>query len=75
MVEISFQVDQDAGGGYTAKALGAPIVVEAGSVESIAAEICRSVRTHFADDAGRPRLVHLYFLSNGAFVSSCSLPL
>jgi hypothetical protein len=75
MMEISFQIDQNAGGRYTAKAIGSPIVVEAADVESIAAEICGAVREHFADEAERPRLVHFYFLCNGAFASSCSLPL
>jgi hypothetical protein len=75
MMEISFQVDQNAEGRYTAKALGVPIAVEADDVESIATEVCRAVWAHFANEAQRPRLVHLYFLCNGAFVSSCSLPL
>ena len=75
MMEISFQVEQTARGGFTAKALGAPIVAEADDVESIATGVCEAVRRHFAEESERPRLVHLYFLSNGAFTSSCSLPL
>lgn len=59
--EIVFLVEEAAGGGYLARAVGQSIYTEADDIESLHQMIRDAVRCHF--DQGRgPRLIRLQFI-------------
>ncbi len=50
MTEIIFVVEEAPEGGYTARALGAPIFTEGDDLPSLEANVRDAVRCHFDDD-------------------------
>ena len=75
MKEITFEIEDELAGGFTARAIGVPIVARSADVEGLAASVRQAVIGHFAEAADRPETLHLYFLSEGAVASICSLPM
>lgn len=49
--EIIFIVEEDASGGYTAKAAGYPIFTEADSIDELKDKIRDALRCHFDDES------------------------
>jgi hypothetical protein len=62
MDEIIFVVEEAPEGGYSARALGAPIFTEADDLETLQAELRDAVLCHFGDDADRPRVIRLHLV-------------
>ena len=61
MDELTFQVEQEPEGGYTARALGASIFAEAEDLESLRGEVRDAVRCHFEEAQG-PKVIRLHFV-------------
>ncbi|HVJ87884.1 MAG TPA: hypothetical protein VM452_19630 [Caulifigura sp.] len=62
MRELIFEVVEDeADGGFTARALGAGIFTEAETLDELRANVREAVACHF-DDAERPGVVRLHFV-------------
>ncbi len=61
MNEIIFVVDEAPEGGYTARALEAPIFTEADELAQLEAQVRDAVICHF-EEAGRPRIIRLHFV-------------
>ena len=62
MDEIIFVVEEAPEGGYSARALGAPILSEADDLEALQAEVRDAVLCHFEDEALRPRVIRLHLV-------------
>ena len=62
MDEIIFVVEEAPEGGYSARALGAPIFSEADDLETLQAEVRDAVLCHFEDEALRPRVIRLHLV-------------
>ncbi|MCL5736333.1 MAG: 5'-nucleotidase [Actinobacteria bacterium] len=62
MDEIIFVVEEAPEGGYSARALGAPIFTEADDLELLQNEIRDAVLCHFDDEAERPHIVRLHYV-------------
>lgn len=60
MVEILFIVEEDAGGGFTARAAGVPIFTEGDSLEELRRNIREAVECHFEEPEQRPRVIRLH---------------
>jgi len=60
--EIIFVVEEAPEGGYSARALGAPIFSEADDLEALQAEVRDAVLCHFEDEALRPRVIRLHLV-------------
>ena len=60
MTEIVFHVEEDADGGFTARAAGASIFTEADGIEELHAKIRDAVTCHF-EDQQRPKIIRLHF--------------
>lgn len=60
MTEIIFLVEEAPEGGYTARALDAPIFTEADDLPKLEANVRDAVRCHF-DNGDLPRMVRLHF--------------
>jgi hypothetical protein len=61
MTEIVFQVEEEPGGGLTARAVGASIFTEADTVEDLRARVRDAVICHFDNEDERPKMVRLHF--------------
>jgi hypothetical protein len=61
MNEIFFLIEEEAEGGYTAKALGESIFTEADTVKELHANVRDAVRCHF-DEGKAPRMIRLHFV-------------
>lgn len=61
MKEIIFLVEEAAEGGFTAKALGAPIFTEAESIEALHTNVRDAVTCHF-DDGHASKVIRLHFV-------------
>jgi len=59
--EIIFVVEEAPEGGYSARALSAPIFTEADDVESLQAQVRDAVRCHF-DEGHGPKVIRLHFV-------------
>lgn len=62
MDEIIFAVEEAAEGGFSARALGAPIFTEAGDMEALAVQVRDAVLCHYEDAADRPRVIRLHLV-------------
>ena len=60
MTEIVFLVEEDATGGYTARALGESIFTQAENLASLQEQVRDAVRCHYADEACRPKIIRLH---------------
>ena len=61
MSKIIFLVEEAAEGGYTAKALSAPIFTEADTLDELHANVRDAVQCHF-DEGKAPPLIRLHFV-------------
>ena len=59
MDEIIFEVEEALEGGYSARALSAPIFSEAGDPDALQTQVRDAVLCHIADEAERPRVIRL----------------
>jgi hypothetical protein len=59
--ELIFEVHEADEGGYTARALGESIFVEAEDWDSLSAEVRDAVTCHF-EEGDRPSIVRLHFV-------------
>lgn len=59
MDEIIFIVEEAPEGGYTARALGASIFTEAGSLDELHGKVRDAVRCHF-DEPAHPKVIRLH---------------
>jgi hypothetical protein len=61
MNEIFFLVEEEAEGGYTAKALGESIFTEADTIKELHSNVRDAVRCHF-DEGKAPKMIRLHFV-------------
>ena len=59
--EIIFSIEEAAGGGYVAQALGHSIFTEADTLDALRQSVRDAVRCHF-DDEDRPKVIRLHFV-------------
>ena len=60
MTEIIFLVEDDAEGGYVARAIGESIFTQADSIEELREFVRDAVYCHYPDVATRPKLIRLH---------------
>ena len=60
MEELFFLVEEDPGGGYTARALGHSIFTQGETIDDVKNNIREAVACHF--DRERPRVIRLHFV-------------
>lgn len=60
MSEIVFLVEEDAEGGFVARALGESIFTQADDLSALREKVLDAVRCHFPDPDNRPKLVRLH---------------
>ena len=60
MTEILFLVEEATEGGFTARAIGAPIFTEADDLKTLEQNVRDAVVCHF-EESERPRFVRLHF--------------
>ena len=65
--EIFFLVEHDLDGGYTARAMGAPIFTEADDMETLRVKVRDAVHCHFPDTGNRPSIVRLHEVRDEVF--------
>jgi hypothetical protein len=63
MSEVIFLVEDAPEGGYTAKAVGAPIFTQAKDLDELQARVRDAVRCHF-DEGSAPKLIRLHFVKD-----------
>ncbi len=61
MSEVIFIVEEAPEGGFTARAMGAPIFTDADSVAELHAQFRAAVRCHF-EPAEMPKFIRLHFV-------------
>jgi hypothetical protein len=61
MSEVIFVVEEAPEGGYTARALNAPIFTEADTLTDLPAQVRDAVRCHF-DEGLAPKVIPLHFV-------------
>ena len=59
--EITFIVEEDLEGGYTAKALGQSIFTAADSLQELRENVREAVMTHY-DEGKQPAMIRLHFV-------------
>ena len=63
MTEIIFEITEDeAGGGYSARALGYSIFTQGDSWEEVRRNVRDAVDCHFDETMPRPKLIRLHFV-------------
>jgi predicted RNase H-like HicB family nuclease len=60
MTELIFIVEEDVEGGFTARAIGAPIFTEAETLEELRRNVREAVECHFEQPKDRPKIVRLH---------------
>ena len=61
--EIIFEVREDeADGGFVARALGQSIFTEAATLEELRQNVREAVNCHFEEDTTAPRIIRLHFV-------------
>lgn len=66
MSELIFLVEEDAVGGFNARAMGASIFTQADSKDELLTNIREAVASQFSDDNG-PKLIRLHFVRDEVF--------
>ena len=69
MTEIVFLVEEDADGGYNARALSESVVTQAETFEELRERVRDAVRCHFPDEQSRPKLIRLHFVRDEVFAA------
>jgi hypothetical protein len=67
--EIIFLVDEALDGGYTARALGEAIFIEADTQDELRHAVSDAVRCHFDDAERAPRVIRLHFVREEVFAA------
>ena len=67
MQELIFLVEEDASGGYTARALGPSIFTEADTKDQLLQNIREAIACHFDDPAQAPKMIRLHFVRDEVF--------
>jgi len=68
--EITFEVREDeAEGGYVARALGHAIFTQGDDLEDLRTMVKDAVACHFADPASRPKIIRLHFVRDEVLAS------
>jgi predicted RNase H-like HicB family nuclease len=63
VTEIIFEVREDeADGGYNARALGHPIFTQGDTLIDLRAMVKEAVACHFENEAERPKIIRLHFV-------------
>ena len=63
MTEIIFEVCEDeADGGFNARALGFDIFTQGETLDEVRTMVKEAVASHFGDRADRPRVIRLHFV-------------
>jgi len=62
MTEITFLVEEDPEGGYTARALGESIFTQADEMDALREMVRDAVRCHFPDESTRPKVIRLHLV-------------
>jgi hypothetical protein len=62
MTEIVFVVEEDAEGGYTARAVSESIFTQADDMAGLREMVRDAVRCHFPDETARPKLIRLHLV-------------
>jgi hypothetical protein len=62
MSELVFQVEEDADGGFTAKAAGAAIFTEADSIEELRRNVREAVECYYDRPSDMPKVIRLHFI-------------
>jgi predicted RNase H-like HicB family nuclease len=65
--EIIFMVEEDAEGGYTARALGHSIFTQADTLEELKKNIKDALKCHFDKDKEIPSIVRLHIVREESF--------
>jgi hypothetical protein len=60
VIEIIFLVEEPAGGGFVARALGQSIFTESDDLSALQANVRDAVRCHF-DERDMPRMIRLHY--------------
>jgi len=68
MDELIFLVEEAPEGGYTARALGAPVFTEADDLDGLREMVRDAVRCHFDEGQG-PRMIRLHFVREEVFAA------
>jgi len=69
MTEIVFLVEEDADGGYNARALSESVVTQAETFEELRERVRDAVRCHFPEEQSRPKLIRLHFVRDEVFAA------
>ena len=68
--EITFEVREDeADGGYVARALGHSIFTQGDNLEDLRMMVKDAVACHFDDPASRPKIIRLHFVRDEVLAS------
>ncbi len=67
MNELTFLVDDDPDGGYTARAVGENIFTQADTITELKTMIRDAIDCHFDDRSQWPALVRLHFVRDEVF--------
>ena len=62
MTKITFLVEEDPEGGYTARALGESIFTQADDMDALREMVRDAVRCHFPDESTRPKVIRLHLV-------------
>ncbi|OHD57512.1 MAG: 2-oxoisovalerate dehydrogenase [Spirochaetes bacterium GWF1_51_8] len=62
MNEIIFLIEEDDGGGFTARALGESIFTEGDTVDELKANIRDAIQCHYEKPADIPKVIRLHFV-------------
>ena len=68
MSELVFLVEEDADGGYSARALGEGIFTQADTWDELAEAVRDAVRCHFESEADRPKVIRLHLVRDEVLV-------
>ncbi len=63
MSEVIFLVEDAPEGGYTARAVGAPIFTQARDLDELQERVRDAVRCHY-DEGSAPKLIRLHFVKD-----------
>lgn len=67
MKEIIFIIENDADGGYTAKALGFSIFTQGGTMDELKKNIVDAIKCHFEKEDDIPRVIRLHKVEEEVF--------
>ncbi|BDA66644.1 hypothetical protein RIVM261_054500 [Rivularia sp. IAM M-261] len=69
MTEILFLVEDDAEGGYIAKAVGESIFTQASDIETLREMVRDAVHCHFPSKENRPKIIRLHIVRDEVIAS------